>query len=81
METPGEVARGRHHEDAGCENGDLEQHAAPPERGSFERERKPALEVDEKSHLHEDAAKDENKVRDNTGVLVQFHKASYGGTR
>ena len=81
MESSGKEARGRHHEDAWGENGDLEQHTAPPERGTFERERQPTLEVDEESHLHEDGTKDKNKVCDNTGVLVQFHKSSYGGTR
>ena len=32
-----EVACRRHHEDARCENGELEQHAAPPEGRPFER--------------------------------------------
>ncbi len=75
-EVPREVAGRGHHEDAGGEDGDLEQHAAPPERGTLEREGEPALEMDEQAHLHKDAAKDEQQEREDAGVLAQFHKTS-----
>ena len=70
VEAPRKVARRRHHENGRREDGDLEQHAAPPEGRTFEREGEPTLEMDEKSHLDKNAAEGKNKEWNSTGVLA-----------
>jgi hypothetical protein len=73
VKTACKVARSRDHKDAGRKNGHLQQHAAPPEGGPFERKGQPPLEVDEQAHLHKNATENKNQVRNGTLVFRKFH--------
>ena len=69
VEAAREITCRRHHENGRRENGDLEQHAAPPEGRAFERKGEPALEMDKKSHLDENTAKNKKQERNRARVF------------